>query len=93
VRAILGLHVPAGEIPNVAPSASAVILADAEIAEPRYEGTERALAISDSVRLSIFGKPTATPGRRMGVAVATGETIEKARDKAASAAAAVTVSP
>lgn len=93
VRAILGLRVPAGEIPNVAPAASAVILATDEVDAPRYEGSERALAISDSVQLSIFGKPTATPGRRMGVVVATGDNVENARAHAASAAEAVTVCP
>lgn len=93
VRAILGLPLPAGTIPNRGPSASAVILAGEKIDDPRYEGTTRALAISDTVRLSIFGKPTATPGRRMGVAVAAGESLENAREQATSAAEAITVSP
>lgn len=91
VRAILGLPLPAGEVPNLAPSASAVILAQEASEHPSYEGAARALAISDSVRLSIFGKPSATPGRRMGVVVATGESVEDARRKATSAAGQVTV--
>lgn len=93
VRAILDLPLPAGEIPNTAPAASAVILAAVESDAPSYEGASRALAISDSVRLSIFGKPSATPGRRMGVVVATGDTVENARAQANSAAQAVAVRP
>lgn len=92
VRAILGLPLPVGEIPLRATAASAVILADAELETPRYEGIDRALQTSEQARVSIFGKPSATPGRRMGVAVATGETVEEAREKATVAASVVSIS-
>ncbi|BBL59439.1 formate-dependent phosphoribosylglycinamide formyltransferase [Methylomonas koyamae] len=86
-RAILGLPV------NTAldrTAASAVILGGIDAKAVSYEGLERALAIPDTdVRL--FGKPEAFAARRMGVALASGDTVEAARAKALQAAAAVSV--
>ncbi|OAI23480.1 formate-dependent phosphoribosylglycinamide formyltransferase [Methylomonas koyamae] len=86
-RAILGLPV------NTAldrTAASAVILGGIDAKAVSYDGLERALAIPDTdVRL--FGKPEAFAARRMGVALASGDTVEAARAKALQAAAAVSV--
>lgn len=91
VRAILGLPVPADTIPLRSPAASAVVLADAEIESPRYTGIEDALAIEEHTRLLIFGKPSGSPGRRMGVALASGVSVERALEVAVAAAKAVSV--
>ncbi len=91
VRAILGLPVPAGEIPLLAPGASAVVLAGERLDAPRHEGLAEALAVADDVQVRVFGKPDARPGRRMGVALAGGGDVEAARERARAAAAAVRV--
>lgn len=91
VRAILGLPVPAGDIPLLAPGASAVVLADGPGDAPTYTGLAGALAIGDDVQVRLFGKPDARPGRRMGVALAAGADLEGARERARLAAAAVRV--
>jgi len=88
LRAILGLPVP--EIELEAAGASAVVLADREIDEPAYEGVAEALDTPDT-QLRLFGKPNAYPKRRMGVAVATGDTTDEARETAGEAAEAVAV--
>ncbi|ATG89606.1 formate-dependent phosphoribosylglycinamide formyltransferase [Methylomonas koyamae] len=86
-RAILGLPVNT-ELDRTA--ASAVILGGIDAKAVSYDGLERALAIPDTdVRL--FGKPEAFAARRMGVALASGDTVEAARAKALQAAAAVSV--
>lgn len=92
VRAILGLPVPAGQVPLVSPGASAVILAEADGDAPSYTGVAEALAVSPDVQLRIFGKPDARPGRRMGVALAAAPGIDEARRLATAAAAEVSVS-
>ena len=91
VRAILGLPVPAGEIPLAAPGASAVILAEDAGDAPLVEGVEHALAVGPDVQVRLFGKPDARPGRRMGVALAAGDDLEAARGRARAAAAAVRI--
>jgi phosphoribosylglycinamide formyltransferase 2 len=91
VRAILGLPVPSGEIPLLAPGASAVILAQAAGEAPRIEGLGEALAAAPDVQVRLFGKPDTRPGRRMGVALAAGGDVEGARERARAAAAAVRV--
>jgi phosphoribosylglycinamide formyltransferase 2 len=90
VRAVLGLPVPAGEIPLASPGASAVVLAPADLDSPAYENLDAALADPD-VDLRIFAKPDARPGRRLGVALARAGDPEAARAKARAAAAAVRV--
>jgi phosphoribosylglycinamide formyltransferase 2 len=86
VRAILGLAVPAGEIPLRGPAASAVILGTADAEPPVYSGVDAALNSSENVGVVIFGKPSASPGRRMGVVVARADDIEYARKTARAAA-------
>ena len=92
VRAILGLPVPAGQVPLVSPGASAVILADGDGDDPSYPGVAEALAVSPDVQLRIFGKPDARPGRRMGVALAAAPDTAEARRLATAAAGRVSVS-
>jgi phosphoribosylglycinamide formyltransferase 2 len=90
VRAILGLPIPtdaSGTVPLIAPGASAVLLAEETLEAPRVEGLAEALAVDPSIDVRIFGKPDARPGRRMGVALATGADAEAARLTARAAAA------
>ena len=88
VRAILGL--PIGEIELIRPGASAVILAEAATEMPGFEGMAEALAVSTS-QLRLFGKPKAYRNRRMGVALALGETTDQARSRAKDCASRVRV--
>jgi phosphoribosylglycinamide formyltransferase 2 len=89
-RAILGLPIPAN--PAYGPSASAVILADRASDTVSYAGLADALATpGGTVDVRVFGKPTARPYRRMGVALARAETVEDARRIAAEAAAKVRI--
>ena len=90
VRAILGLPVRADDVAVARPSASAVVLGTAT-GVPSYSGLEQALA-GQTVQLRVFGKPTSRPGRRLAVSLAQGDTVEQARDRARTAAAAVRVS-
>lgn len=88
-RAVLGLPIP--QLTMRGPSASAVILAEGDIEhEPAYIGIANALR-EPGVEIRIFGKPSARPYRRMGVALATGKTVAQARKKALKAAACVQV--
>jgi phosphoribosylglycinamide formyltransferase 2 len=92
-RAVLGLPTPS--LRTLAPSASAVILADRDATDFRFDGLAEALALGSGdaeVDLRIFGKPTTRPYRRMGVALATGADTDAARRLAADAAAAVRIS-
>ena len=85
-RAILGLPVP--EIVQWAPAASAVIIVEGESDHVRFGGVEAALA-EPRTQLRLFGKPEVMGERRMGVALALGETIEDARARALAAARAI----
>ncbi|WP_286222393.1 formate-dependent phosphoribosylglycinamide formyltransferase [Marinobacter apostichopi] len=87
-RAILGLPIPA--IRQNGPSASAVILPEGESDNVRFSGLENALVQADT-QLRLFAKPELKGRRRMGVALARGETVEQARDQARAAATAVKV--
>jgi phosphoribosylglycinamide formyltransferase 2 len=88
LRAILGLPIPKIEV--FAPSASAVILAEKHSDRIMFEGVAEALVVPD-VDIKLFGKPDSRPYRRMGVALAKGNTIEEARKKAIEAAAKVKI--
>lgn len=84
-RAILGLPVD----PTLgSPAASAVIYGCVDSAGIAFEGVADALAVPGS-DLRLFGKPESFTKRRMGVALATGATVEEARERAKRAAAAV----
>lgn len=88
-RAILGLPIP--EIRLYGPSASAVLLVEGESQSISYGGLENALAQPDT-QIRLFGKPSVAGKRRMGVALARDSDIEKAREKARNAIAAIKVS-
>jgi len=87
-RAILGLPIP--HVHALGAAASAVILADRDAADFRFEGLAEALAprpgIETDVRL--FSKPVTRPNRRMGVALALARngTTDDARAAARAAA-------
>ncbi len=84
-RAILGL--PVSTVLR-APGASAVIYGGVNAKGLAYEGVVDALRVPQTdVRL--FGKPEAFVRRRMGVALATADTIDEARARAKRAAALV----
>lgn len=87
-RAILGLPIP--NIVQHGPSASAVILVEGESDRVSYGNLNEALAASDT-QLRLFGKPRVKGKRRMGVAIARGNSIDEARTKAKGAADAVEV--
>jgi phosphoribosylglycinamide formyltransferase 2 len=87
-RAILGLPIP--NIAQHGPSASAVIRPDGNSTEIAFSNLADALTQPDT-SLRLFGKPAIQGHRRMGVALARGETLEAARNKAKAAAAAVKV--
>lgn len=78
LRAVLGLPIP--EIRLTGPGASHAIVAAEAVEQPAYEGVADALDVPET-DLRLFGKPDAYAGRRMGVAVATGDTTETARDR------------
>ena len=88
LRAVLDLPIP--KITTAEAAASRVILADADHDSVAIEGVEQALSEPET-RLLLFGKPTSRPGRRMGVALALGETEAMARAKADRSAACVRV--
>jgi phosphoribosylglycinamide formyltransferase 2 len=87
-RAILGLPIP--NIVQHGPSASAVILVEGESDHVSFGNLNAALAAPDT-QLRLFGKPRVKGKRRMGVAIARGESIDEARAKAKAAAGAVEV--
>ena len=88
LRAILGLPIPKVEL--FCASASAVILASEKSDSPVYTGIAKALAQPD-VDIRLFGKPTAHPYRRMGVALAKARNVKEARAKATLAASQIEV--
>jgi phosphoribosylglycinamide formyltransferase 2 len=87
-RAILGLPVPG--IRQLGASASAVLLVSGTSDDLRYGNLGAALAEPDT-QLRLFGKPEVAGQRRMGVALARGDSIEAAREKALRAASSIEV--
>ncbi|MFP4273104.1 MAG: formate-dependent phosphoribosylglycinamide formyltransferase [Halothiobacillaceae bacterium] len=83
LRALLGLPVP--NVRHRGPAASVAIYREATSTDPVFHGVDAALAEPDT-DLRLFGKPTLDGGRRLGVALALGETVDEARDKARRAA-------
>jgi phosphoribosylglycinamide formyltransferase 2 len=90
LRAVLGLPIPV--IRQLGAAASAVILADRQSQDIYYTGVAQALTEPD-VDIKLFGKPDSRPYRRMGVALALGESTAQARHKATTAASLIQVSP
>lgn len=85
VRAILGLPV---DTRMQCPGASAVILGTVNSKDVVYEGLDKALSVPGS-EIRLFAKPETLVNRRMGVALASAETLEQARQKAVKAASLV----
>ncbi|MFN6569217.1 formate-dependent phosphoribosylglycinamide formyltransferase [Dendronalium sp. ChiSLP03b] len=88
LRAILGLPIP--HIEQLGSSASAVILASEKSDSITFTGIAAALSEKD-VDIRLFGKPTAYPYRRMGVALAKAANIQEAREKATKAASKIQI--
>ncbi|CAM2949861.1 Phosphoribosylglycinamide formyltransferase 2 [Shewanella loihica] len=88
VRAILGL--PIANIVQHGPSASAVILAEGSSHNIGYQGMAQAL-VEPNTQLRLFGKPDIDGRRRLGVALARGNTIDEAIYKALNVAKQVEV--
>lgn len=78
-RALLGLPVPA--IRFYGPSASRAIVVEGDTDKVVMDNLEAVLA-EPGVQLRIFGKPEVKDHRRMGVILATADTLEEARAKA-----------
>ncbi|MFW0880234.1 formate-dependent phosphoribosylglycinamide formyltransferase [Cronobacter dublinensis] len=87
VRAFLGL--PVGGIRQYGPAASAVILPTLTSDDVKFGALSGALGAG--LQLRLFGKPEIDGSRRLGVALATGETIDDAVARATASAASVTV--
>ena len=87
-RALLGLPIPI--IRQRGPSASAAILVEGESNKTAFGNLAQALTQPDT-DLRLFGKPEVSGKRRMGVALARGDSIEQAKSKALTAASAVSV--
>ena len=88
LRAIMGLPIPA--IRQLGASASAALLAEGEGHSPTFYGLSRALSEPDT-DLRLFGKPNVSGKRRLGVALARGDSLFSAREKARRAVAAIRV--
>ena len=78
-RALLGLPVP--EIRFFGPSASRAIVVEGDTSEMEFDNLEEVLSEPDT-DMRIFGKPEVHGHRRMGVILATADTLEEARAKA-----------
>ena len=86
-RAILGLPV---DVTLASPGASAVIYGRRDDEVIGFANLAQALAVPET-SLRLFGKPLATPRRRMGVVTATADDIESARHRATDAASLIRV--
>ncbi len=78
-RALLGLPVPS--IRFYGPSASRAIVVEGDTDKIEMDNLEQVLA-EPGVQMRIFGKPEIKGHRRMGVILATADTLQEARDKA-----------
>jgi phosphoribosylglycinamide formyltransferase 2 len=88
-RAILGLPIPS--IRQFGPSASSVILVEGNSKDVTFGNLNHALSEED-VQVRLFGKPEVKGQRRMGVALARGDSIGQAKEKAIKASSSVSIS-
>lgn len=86
-RAILGLPVP--PINVLRPACSVALLGHGD-GVPVFSGVDRALSVPES-HVRLFGKPECRGHRRLAVAIASGDTLDEARDRARQVASAVTI--
>ena len=77
-RALLGLPVPS--IRFYGPSASRAIVVEGDTDKVEFDNLEEALE-EPGVQIRFFGKPEIKGHRRMGVILATGDTVQNAIDK------------
>ncbi|MEJ8889999.1 formate-dependent phosphoribosylglycinamide formyltransferase [Escherichia coli] len=87
VRAFLGL--PVGGIRQYGPAASAVILPQLTSQNVTFDNVQNAVGAGLQIRL--FGKPEIDGSRRLGVALATAESVDEAIERAKHAAAQIKV--
>ncbi len=87
-RAILGLPIP--NIMQHGPSASSVILGEGSSEEILFDGIDKALSETDT-QIRLFGKPSISGRRRLGVTVARGQSIDEAKEKAIRASESVDI--
>ena len=87
-RAILGLPIP--NIMQHGPCASSVILGEGHSEEILFNGVNKALSEPDT-QIRLFGKPSISGRRRLGVAVARGNSIDEAKEKAIRASESVDI--
>ncbi|WP_198552634.1 formate-dependent phosphoribosylglycinamide formyltransferase [Psychromonas sp. MB-3u-54] len=80
VRAILGF--PIGRIIQYGPSASSVILGNGLSDNIKFANLDKALGSVAGAQIRLFAKPDINGQRRLGVAIARGETVEQAVDNA-----------
>ncbi len=78
-RALLGLPVP--DIRFYGPSASRAVVVEGDTTEIEMDNLEKVLE-EPGTQMRIFGKPEIKGHRRMGVILATADTVEEARAKA-----------
>lgn len=78
VRAVLGLPVP--EVRFYGPSASKAIVVEGDTTEYEFQNVDKVLE-EPGVQVRFFGKPEIRGHRRVGVILATDETVEKALQK------------
>lgn len=81
-RALLGLPVPS--IRFYGPSCSRAVVVEGNSTEVEFDNLEKVLE-TPGVQMRIFGKPEVKGHRRMGVILATADTLDEAREKALSA--------
>lgn len=86
-RATLGLPI---DVTLTSPGAAFHLVADRASRVVSYTGFAECLAVPET-NVHIYGKPTAYPGRQMGVVLATADTADEARRNAALAADKLTV--
>ncbi|GAC28380.1 formate-dependent phosphoribosylglycinamide formyltransferase [Brumicola pallidula] len=80
VRAILGL--PIGTITQYGPTASSVILGNGVSQDIKFAKLSQALGLVAGSQVRLFAKPNINGTRRLGVAIARGESTEKAIENA-----------
>ena len=87
-RALLGLPVP--DIRFYGPSCSRAVVVEGNTTEIEFDNLEKVLE-EPGTQIRIFGKPEIKGHRRMGVILATADTVEEARAKATRASEALMV--
>ncbi len=90
LRAFLNLPIP--KIALLKPSATRVIIADAEFKNPSYTGLNEALEV-ENTKVLLFGKPTAKKGRRMGVVLSSDDELNIAKESADKSALKIKIVP